>query len=311
MAFNFLPLALGGANALGAFLAREEAQDTADDAARILQGGQDAALGPSLGAVQAGEQAQGQAIIDAQGNIVSSTNEAMEVNEDALERSLDFIDPELVAARGAQNLLNDATGVNGPEAQQAFFDNFQNDPGFQRELQERVNALDRSAASRGMLLSGGQLRAVGDEGQRFARSAFQDRLGRLQTQAAPAREIAGRGAGLITGAGQRAQDLTTARGRNLANLDLRRGESRAGAAMARGNILGTSALNRADIGANRRLARGEANQRFVNSLTTAGGAALGSVPSSAFRLNTGGPFVPDASSFPGATVPGERLRGRV
>jgi hypothetical protein len=45
---------------------------------------------------------------------------------------------------------------------------FQASPGFQFRLGEGVNALDRSAASRGMVLSGAQTRAVQDYGQNRA-----------------------------------------------------------------------------------------------------------------------------------------------
>jgi len=312
MPFNFLPIALGGASALGGFLASEAADDAANDAARILQGAEGEATPILQNALRRGTEARVAGFDTARGDISTATGEAVDENQAALERSLDFINPELVAARGAQNLLNDALGVNGPEAQAAFFQNFEDDPGFQAELQDRINAIDRSATAKGQLLSGRTLKAVGDEGQRFRRGAFTDRLNRLRQQASGAGGLATTGAGLIETTGGRVSNALLSRGTNLANLATRRGEAQASGIEGVGQVGATSALNRGDIAAENRLTRGRNRVRLINTLSGAAGTALSGLPNDLGRGGGGGaPGVPSAASFPGRRFPGERLRGRV
>lgn len=52
-------------------------------------------------------------------------------------------------------------------------------PGYQWALQEGTNALDRSAASKGLLLSGGQLKDVTSYGQGLASQTFQNYYNQL------------------------------------------------------------------------------------------------------------------------------------
>ena len=80
----------------------------------------------------------------------------------------------------AQDLLRDALGVNGPERQRAFFDNFQNDPGFNEAVSRGVEGIDRSASARGGLFSGRNLSEVADfVTKQNLNNAFQTRLSNL------------------------------------------------------------------------------------------------------------------------------------
>lgn len=105
--------------------------------------------------------------------------DAIDRREKALQESLGFLRPYEISGRGGQNLLNDALGINGPDAQRAFFSGFQNDPGFEAVQQAGVDTVNQSAASRGGIYSGGTLKALMDFGQRLQQSVFQDRLNRL------------------------------------------------------------------------------------------------------------------------------------
>jgi hypothetical protein len=60
---------------------------------------------------------------------------------------------------------------------------FQGTPGYQFRLDEGYKALDRSAASRGMLRSGAQMKAISDYGQNTASSEFQNYTNALRSLA--------------------------------------------------------------------------------------------------------------------------------
>ncbi len=71
---------------------------------------------------------------------------------------------------GAQGFgrLQDIYGMNGPDAQANAVARFQESPGYQFRLNQGVDALDRSAAAKGMLRSGAQMKALTDFGQGMA-----------------------------------------------------------------------------------------------------------------------------------------------
>lgn len=104
-----------------------------------------------------------------------------------------------LAAMGEQrNAYQDAAGMYQPYAeggmdayqqrlalaglggdQQAAFNAFRATPGYQSGLQEGVTARDRGAASRGMLGSGAQMKALTRFGQDYADKGFNDYWNRL------------------------------------------------------------------------------------------------------------------------------------
>lgn len=68
--------------------------------------------------------------------------------------------------------LSALNGYNPSATGNPMLDALRNYPGYQFAQQEGVNALDRSAASKGLVLSGGQLRAVTQYGQGLADQLF-------------------------------------------------------------------------------------------------------------------------------------------
>jgi len=99
---------------------------------------------------------------------------------------------------GGQYALNvENPGVNGLTAM------IQNTPGYKFRMKEGINAIDSSAASRGMLLSGSQLKRLQDFGSEYAAQEFDKYWNRL--------------AG-VAGAGQTATgDISGAAQQNAAN----------------------------------------------------------------------------------------------
>lgn len=85
-------------------------------------------------------------------------------------------------------------GLGTPEQYQSAFDAFKTSPGYQWQLGQGIDALDRSAASRGNLFSGNQLQAVQTYGQGLASQEFNNYLSRLGN-------LAGRGQNAAVGQG--------------------------------------------------------------------------------------------------------------
>lgn len=93
--------------------------------------------------------------------IAKATNEGINDYRAARDYTTEAFAPFAVNAGDDFNTLR--TGILGGEYDPRNYD-FQVDPGYQFRLSEGMNALDRSAAARGNLLSGSQMKA----GQRYA-----------------------------------------------------------------------------------------------------------------------------------------------
>ncbi len=109
--------------------------------------------------------------------------ELVRAQRQSIDTRNEFLDRSIAPLQGgldANELLMQAAGVRGAGPQNQFFANFQNDPGFAAQQQAGIDAIDNSAASRGMMLSGGNLRDLNQFGMRFQRDAFNDRLRQLQ-----------------------------------------------------------------------------------------------------------------------------------
>jgi len=109
----------------------------------------------------------------------------------------------------------------GPGAAQNFL---QMDPGYQFRLSEGMKALDRQAAARGGLISGGALKAA----QRYGQELGSQEFGAAYNRLAGLADVGPRAAGVMSGLGQ-----TYAT--NVGNMMLGQGQTAANAALARGS----------------------------------------------------------------------------
>src|SRR6476620_218483 len=96
------------------------------------------------------------------------------------KKAVGYLKPYAESGQGANTLLSDALGINGPEAQARYFANFQNDPGYIAARDAGIAGIEQSQAGPGMLHSGGTLKALQDYGQRLMWSQFQNRLESLK-----------------------------------------------------------------------------------------------------------------------------------
>jgi hypothetical protein len=114
---------------------------------------------------------------------------------------------------------------------------FQADPGYQFRMSEGMKALERSAAARGLLQSGGTLKGIQQYGQNLASSEYENAFSRYLTQREarmdPYRYLTGMGQ--AAAAGQAANVGTT--GAALADIAAQRGNVQAAGTMGAVNAL--------------------------------------------------------------------------
>lgn len=141
-----------------------------------------------------------------------------------LDRSLSEYDPySTVGQTGVDSLalLKDALGVGGGEAQSSFYNNLMQDPAFTAQRDAGVQAMDASAAARGLLRSGGQNRDLYTFGNRLFGDFANNRLSQLSGLTGQAlgtgMGVAGARSGLLTDAGTGIADARFGAGQLFAN----------------------------------------------------------------------------------------------
>ena len=213
---------------------------------------------------------------------------------DALQREMfnkqvELQAPFREAGLTAQNKLMSMLGLSGTPGEAGYgkyagdftMQDFTTDPGYAFRLAEGNKALDRTAAARGGLLSGGAIKAGERYGQEMGSQEYMNAFNRYQTNRAnqlnPLQSL--------MGAGQTAANTLTSAagglGTSLGETALGAGNARASGYMGQANAL-SSALGTA-IG-------GIQNQQFLNTLgsraattpTIGTGIKYGGVPTGSF-----------------------------
>jgi hypothetical protein len=124
-----------------------------------------------------------------------------------------YYDPYSTATAGAPQLQADALGLGGAAGNERATGAFQAGPGYQFALDQGLEALNRNAASRGMLSSGNNTQDI----IRFANDYASKRFDDWQTKLGDLSQL-----GLSSAAGQ------TGRQNSLASLDYGYGQDQAG-----------------------------------------------------------------------------------
>jgi len=148
-----------------------------------------------------------------------SADRATELQQRMYEESVARQQPFLETGTEMFNRLA-ALQRGGPEAQNFL----QMDPGYQFRLSEGMKALDRQAAARGGLISGGALRAAQRYGQDLGSQEFGAAYNRLASMA----NVGPQAAGVMSNLGQ---NYAT----NVGNIYQQQGDTAANAALARGS----------------------------------------------------------------------------
>lgn len=210
----------------------------------------------------------------------------VDTTQDYLGKSLNpyqDLQPSIQQGQGANRLLSDALGVNGPEAQSLFYSGFQNDPGFDAANRYGIRSADMGAAARGHVRSGGQQRDLFEYGQKNLLGLFQNRLAGLaglgqRGDATNLASVTGR-SGLYANAGNRIADAGFGTNQLLAGNEINTG----------------NALAQADgIALNNILAVANTAAKFVNPMGGGGGASGAN-----FGAPGGGYYGSGGTLFPG------------
>lgn len=88
-------------------------------------------------------------------------------------------DPYRAGGGAAQDQVYSLLGLNGSNAQDAAYQQFRTDPGYQFQMDQGINAIQSSAANKGNLNSGRTLKALQSYGQGMADQSYNNYLTRL------------------------------------------------------------------------------------------------------------------------------------
>jgi hypothetical protein len=181
---------------------------------------------------------------------VQASREAAAQQQAMFDKQIELQAPFREAGLTAQNKLLQYLGLSGSAGDAGYgkyagdfsMNDFTTDPGYAFRLAEGNKALDRTAAARGGLLSGGAMKAAQRYGQDMGSQEYMNAFNRYQTNRAnqinPLQSL--------MGAGQTAANtLTTAAGTlgtNLAENSIGAGNARASGYVGAANAL-TGALN--------------------------------------------------------------------
>lgn len=211
----------------------------------MLGGPTGAAIGAGIGggvdAANASKQAAG---IQA-----ASADQATQLQREMFQQQQQNQAPWLQAGQTALNaLVPMATNY-----QKFGMDQFQQDPGYAFRLAEGQKALDRQAAARGGLISGGALKAAQRYGQEMGSQEYQNAFNRYQTE----RNAMLNPLQSLAGVGQTAANtLTNAAGNygtNVGNLMTSAGNARASGYVGGANALASGLGSAANIYQNNQL----------------------------------------------------------
>ena len=180
-----------------------------------------------------------------------AAREAQAANERALERQIELQEPFRQAGLTAQEQIMQLLGIGGDATAAGYGSlakpfgqtDFQQDPGYAFRQSEGMKALERSAAARGNLLSGGTLRGIQRFGQDLASQEYGNAFNRYQVERSarlnPLQSLMGSGqsaTNMQTGnIGQSSQNEQA----NLYNAGQARASGYVGSANALGGALGS------------------------------------------------------------------------
>ena len=207
----------------------------------------------------------------------ASTERGIEAQERMFERQVALQEPWRVAGVNALNKLIPMS----MEYQPFTAKEFQADPGYAFRMKEGLRALDRTAAARGGLLSGNQLRGVTEYGQELASQEFTNAFNRYQAERAarmqPLQSLAGVGQSasntLSNAAGQLGSGMASAYGQLGQNI----GANLIGAGNARAS--GYMGMANALTGGVGQYLNYSQNQALMNRMfPTYGGSVGGAIP---------------------------------
>lgn len=186
----------------------------------------------------------GQQGAQAGGNMAGdAANRAAQMNQQEAQRGRIALSPWSSTGESALNKINNLLGLgelssatsndgkiyvdpaNAKNLQTQALADFQTTPGYQFRMDEGVKGLDRSAASRGLLRSGAQQKAITNFGQGIASEEYGNYFGNLMS-------LAGMGGQAASSANSTSGQLVTGAGNMMTQGGIARGSGYAEGAKA-------------------------------------------------------------------------------
>lgn len=260
-------------------------------AAGIVAGG--AIIGGIGGAAISSGGAQGAALTQAQAAQNATSVQQQEFAQQQANQA-----PWLKAGQGALSQMQAMNAAGPPQFTQQDFLNNQ-DPAYQFDLQQGQQALQRSAAAQGSLMSGGTLKDLTTYSQGQASNEYQNAYNRFMNgQNTQFNRLAS-----VAGMGQTATGQLNQGGMNMANnvsgTMSSLGNAQGASQIAQGNVWGDT-LSSLGSGAGNTFMQGQANNNMNNLLNRmypqTGGTGGGS---------GGGNFTPDAQQSSAGLLVGD------
>jgi hypothetical protein len=116
---------------------------------------------------------------------------AADTQERIAQQNREMLRPQIEAGNEARNRLLQATGLQGSGPQRAFFDDFQQDPGYQAATDYGQDQLASQMAARGMGYSGNMMQQAADYTGARMQNAYQSRINNLLSLANYGQQAAG------------------------------------------------------------------------------------------------------------------------
>ena len=181
----------------------------------------------------------------------ASADYAAQLQKEMFDKNVELQAPFREAGLSAQNKLLDymglTPGAGGKYTKDFSMTDFQQDPGYAFRMSEGLKALDRTAASRGGMLSGAALRGATRYGQDMASQEYTNAFNRYQTNRAnqlnPLQSLMGAGQTAATNVGNAGQNYATNAGNAYMNAGNARASGYVGSANAWTNALGGAMNN--------------------------------------------------------------------
>jgi len=219
-----------------------------------------AVVGSSLiGAASAGNAADTQA---------ASADRSAALQKEMFDEQMRLQEPYRQAGLTGQNRLMELLGLGGDASAANYgkyskdfsMQDFQQDPGYTFRLSEGLKGLDRQAAARGGLISGGALKAATQYGQEMGSQEYQNAFNRYQTnrtnQLQPLGNLMASGQSAASNQGSAAG----AYGQNAGNAYMAAGQATAAGQLGVGNTIANGLTSAASAYQNQ--------QNFNNWLNT-------------------------------------------
>ena len=204
-----------------------------------------AVAAPVIGGLIGGNAAQNAADTGA-----AASDRSAALQKEMFDKQVALQEPFHTAGIAGQNRLMELLGLGGNTGAAGFgkysrdfgLQDFQQDPGYAFRLSEGLKGLDRQAAARGGLISGGALKAATQYGQEMGSQEYQNAFNRYQTNRTNQLQPLGNLQAIGQSAASNQGSAAGAYGTNAGNAIIQGGQAAAAGQLGQANTI-ANALN--------------------------------------------------------------------